>query len=344
MKKALLLVLMAFAVACATTGTQKPAPAAAAASPAVALLNGNAVTEKELNDLLGTALIVKQQEEYALKREALNDLIFMKLQEEAAKKEGITADALYKKKVTDAAAEPTEEQINTFYTQNKSRMNAAEEEAKKQIKDYLKNQAMGEKEQAFRKELMAAAKVDIKMRPPRLEIPKGTAPVKGPAGAPVTIMEYTDFQCPYCSRVQETLTKVFETYKDKVSLVFRDFPLDMHKDAKGAHLAARCAAEQGKFWEYHDVLFKNQRALSADDLKKYATDLSLDLTKFTACTESKKFEKDLQVSLQEGQGLGVTGTPCFFINGRALKGAVPFDSFKQIIDEEIAFAAQNTGN
>jgi protein-disulfide isomerase len=340
MKRLVLLTLLALAVACATTTpTQKAAPSA---SPAVAMVNGQTITEKELEDQLGTALIIKKQEEYALRREALNDLIFQKLQEAQAKKEGVTSEELYKKKVLDAVADPTEEQINNFYTQNKARMTAKEEDAKKQIKDYLKNQAAAEKDQAYRKELVEAAKVEIKLQPPRLTLAKGDAPVKGPAGAPIVIIEYTDFQCPYCSRVQETITKVFETYKDKVSLVFKDFPLDFHKDSKGAHQSAYCAAAQGKFWEMHDVLFKNQRQLTTDDLKKYATDLSLDMTKFNACLEAKPDDKKIQSNIEEGQSLGVTGTPCFFINGRALKGAVPFDNFKQLIDEELAFATQGS--
>jgi protein-disulfide isomerase len=327
-----------------------PAPqgkdaAAPAASPAVALVNGAAVTEKELEDLLGTALTVKRQEEYALKREALNDLIFLKLQEEAAKKEGITAEALYQKRVLDAAGEPTEEQVTAFYTQNKARLNPDEKEARKQVTEYLKGQGIAQKEQAFRDELMAAAKVEIKMRPPRLDLARGTAPLKGPEKAPVTIVEYTDFQCPYCSRVQTTLDKIFVDYKDKVNLVFKDFPLDFHKDAKGAHNAALCAQDQGKFWEYHDVLFKNQQKIGGEDLKKYATDLGLDMAKFTACVDSKAHEKTILANIQEGQSLGVTGTPCYFINGRALKGAQPYEQFKALIDEELSFAApQNPGN
>ena len=342
MKRLVLLALLALAVACATT---PPAPQAVpSASPTVAMVNGQPVSEKELEDQLGTALILKKQEEYALRREALNDLIFQKLQEAQAKKEGVTVDALYQKKVLDAVTDPTEEQVNNFYNQNKARMTAKEEDAKKQIKDYLKGQAAGEKEQAFRKELLEAAKVAIMLRPPRLNVAKGDAPVKGPADAPIIITEFTDFQCPYCSRVQETLTKVFETYQGKVALVFKDFPLDFHKDSKGAHQAAYCAAAQGKFWEMHDSLFKNQRQLTADDLKKYAGEIGLDMAKFNACVEAKPDEKKIQSNIEEGQSLGVTGTPCFFINGRALKGAVPYDNFKQLIDEELTFAAQGSGN
>ena len=350
MKRLFLVACAALFIACATAQTPTTAPKVkegptAPASATVALVNGVVITEAELEGLLGPALTVKRQEEFDLKRTALNDLIFLKLQEETAKKEGITAEALYQKRVLDAAGEPTPEQVTALYTQQKARLNPDEKEARKQVTDYLKGQAVAQKEQAFRDELMAAAKVEIKMQPPRLAIARGTAPLKGPEAAPVTIVEYTDFQCPYCSRVQATIDKVFTDYKDKVNLIFKDFPLDFHKDAKGAHNAAACAADQGKFWEYHDLVFKNQQKIGAEDLKKYATDLGLDMEKFNACADTRAHEKTVLANTQEGQALGVTGTPCFFINGRALKGAVPYEQFKALIDEELTFASpKGSGN
>jgi protein-disulfide isomerase len=343
MKRLLLVACVMLSLACAAA--QKPADAPAAtsaaapASSAVAVVNGITITEKELEDRLGNALVVKRQEEYALKREALDDLIFLKLQEQAAQKEGTTAEALYKKKVLDAVQEPTDEQVDAFYTQNKARLNPNEADAKQQVRDYLRGQAAAEKEQAFRAELLAASKIEVKMRPPRLEIPRGTAPLRGPEKAPVTIVEFTDYQCPYCSRVQPTLERIFTEYKDQVNLVFKDFPLDFHKDARGAHNAALCAADQNKFWEFHDIVFKNQQKIGIDDLKKYGADLGLDTEKFNACIDQRAHEKTVAANVQLGQTLGVTGTPCFFVNGRVLKGAVPFEQFKALIDEELSFAA-----
>lgn len=118
--------------------------------------------------------------------------------------------------------------------------------------------------------------------------------------------------------------------------MFRDFPLPMRKDAHGAAEAANCASDQDKFWEYHDKLFENQRALSVENLKKYAVDLQLDSRQFNACLDSGKYTEDVQGDVQNGQSLGVTGTPAFFINGRFLNGAQPFEMFAQIIDEELA--------
>ncbi len=343
MKRLLLVACVALSIACATTpSSAPPSPGkadAASVSPAVAVVNGVAITEKELEDLLGPALTVKRQEEFDLKRQALNDLIFLKLQEEAAAREGVTAEALYQKKVLDPLEEPSEEQVTAFYNQNRARLNPNEEEARKQIVDYLKGQAAGQRELAYREELLAAAKVVVRMQPPRLAIPRGDAPFKGPEDAPVTIVEYTDYQCPYCSRVQATLDRVFAEYPGKIRQIFKDFPLDFHKDAKAAHNAALCALDQGKFWEFHDIVFKNQQKLGNADLKKYGADLGLDAEKFDACVDAMPHEKTIAAHLEEGQALGVTGTPSFFINGRALKGAQPYEQFKALIDEELSFVA-----
>ena len=160
-------------------------------------------------------------------------------------------------------------------------------------------------------------------------------PVKGPASAKVTIIEFSDFQCPFCSQVQDTLKQVFTTYPTQVKVVFRNFPLPMHENAEAAAEAALCANEQGKFWEYHDKLFSNQDKLSVTDLKQYAVSLGLDTGKFNSCLDSKKYQEAVQKDTSAGQAVGVSGTPSFFINGKLIPGALPFDSFKQIIDEEL---------
>lgn len=118
-------------------------------------------------------------------------------------------------------------------------------------------------------------------------------------------------------------------------IVFRDYPLPNHPQAQPAAEAAQCANDQGKFWEYHDKLFQNQRAMEPDNLKQYATDLGLNLEAFNECVDSRKYRADVQRDLQEGKKIGVTGTPAFFINGRFLSGAQPFENFKAVIDQEL---------
>ena len=163
-------------------------------------------------------------------------------------------------------------------------------------------------------------------------------PAWGPEDATVTIEEFSDFQCPYCHRfATETLPKIKEAYGDQVRYIFRDYPLTaIHPFAQKAAEAGQCAHEQDVFWEFHDVLFDNQEALSLDDLKRYAGDVGADTGKFNDCLDSGKYSREVLLDLQEGRQSGVNGTPAFLINGMMLSGAQPFEQFQQVIDQALA--------
>ena len=166
--------------------------------------------------------------------------------------------------------------------------------------------------------------------------------VKGDKNAPVTIVEFSEYQCPYCKRyVDQTFVQIKENYIDtgKVKYVFRDFPLGFHEHAKNAAIAAECAREQGgddMYWEYHDVLFENSPNLAVDQLKQYATDLGLSTSKFNSCLDNEEYADEVDADMKEGSGYGVRGTPGFFINGRLISGAQPYESFEKIIEEELS--------
>jgi protein-disulfide isomerase len=161
------------------------------------------------------------------------------------------------------------------------------------------------------------------------------SPSKGPAGAPITIVEFSEFQCPFCARVGPTLKQIEKEYGDKVKVVFMHQPLSFHNFAQVAAEASMAAHEQGKFWEMHDKLFANQRALSRPDLEKYAQELGLDLAKFKDALDKGRFKDAVKKDQEIAEKLGVRGTPAFFINGRKLVGAQPFDQFKRVIDAEL---------
>jgi protein-disulfide isomerase len=165
--------------------------------------------------------------------------------------------------------------------------------------------------------------------------PDDDAP-RGSPSAPVKIIVFSDYQCPYCARVEPAITQVMDTYKDKVVVYFRDYPLPFHENAQKAAEAAECAGEQGKYWEMHDKLFENQAALDAASLKKYATDLGLDATVFNTCLDTGAMAAEVGKDLSDGQAAGVEGTPTAFINGKAIVGAQPFTAFKALIDAELA--------
>jgi protein-disulfide isomerase len=170
------------------------------------------------------------------------------------------------------------------------------------------------------------AKVNIKV---------GDAPVKGPASAPITVIEFSDFQCPFCGRVNPTLKQVEDEYKGKIKIAFRNLPLPFHDKAHLAAEAALAANEQGKFWQMHDKLFANQQALARPDLEKYAEELGLNMGKFKAALDSGKFKDKVDDDAKQGAAVGATGTPTFFINGTRLVGAQPVDKFKAAIDAEL---------
>jgi protein-disulfide isomerase len=171
--------------------------------------------------------------------------------------------------------------------------------------------------------------------PPVQKIEVGSAPAKGPANAPITIVAYSDFECPFCNRVLPTLKQVEDEYKGKVRIAFKHQPLPFHPNAKPAAAASMAAHEQGKFWEMHDKLFANQRALDRASLEKYAQELGLDMGKFKAAMDSNKYAAQIDADSAEGMRVGANGTPTFFINGRTVVGAVPFENFKRVIDEEL---------
>ncbi|MFW7377911.1 MAG: DsbA family protein [Oligoflexus sp.] len=174
--------------------------------------------------------------------------------------------------------------------------------------------------------------------------PKDTKPMGcSGEGCPITVVEYSEFQCPFCERVLPTVRRLMAEYKGKAQWVVRDFPLGFHNRAKPAAVAAHCAKDQGKYWEMYEELFRNQRNLNDDDLKSYAKNIGLDLKKFNKCFDNPEAKLALiEENYRSGEEFGVTGTPAFFINGRRLSGALPYEEFKRIFDEELAQSKQKS--
>lgn len=193
-------------------------------------------------------------------------------------------------------------------------------------------------------DLPLAAAPGANARPPRpnrpdanreYEVALGDAPVRGSEDAVVTIVEWSDFQCPFCNRVSPTLAKIEEEYGDRVKLAFKHMPLSIHPQAGAAHAASEAAHRQGKFWEMHDRIFANQRDLAVETLEGYAEAIGLDMDQFRNDMKAKETAQRINDDLQQAATLGVTGTPSFFINGKFLSGAQPFANFKRVIDEAL---------
>ena len=232
---------------------------------------------------------------------------------------------------------PSDEDVKAMYDQYKDQIDGTLEEVQEQLREYLSAQRAAAAQQEFLAGLREKYGVEINLQPPTIEVGTGGRPAKGPADAPVTIIAFSDYECPYCKRAEETVAQVLEAYPDKVRYVHRDFPLDFHANAHRAAQAARCAEDQGKFWELHAKLF------TADDItdagiKALAKGIVGDGDAFDACLDSGKYKDAVDADLAAGQAVGVSGTPAFFVNGRSLSGAQPFEEFKKIIDAELARA------
>jgi len=274
--------------------------------------------------------------ENEMRRAAVDELIARSLVEREAKARGVTVEELTKAEVDAKLAPVTEEEKKATYQAQKAQFGGkSEEESLKLIEDQLRQRRVADRRRSFAAELRAKGGVKVLIEPKRVAVSVDDDPALGPTTAPITILEFSDFQCPYCSRVLPTLKQVEERYGDRVRVVYRDFPLNFHPFAAKAAEAGACANEQGKFWEIHDKMFANQQKLGVEDLKGYAASLGLDAAVFGQCLDSGKYAEEWKKDLAEGTSYGVTGTPAFFINGRFLNGAVPFDKFTTIIDEEL---------
>ncbi len=282
------------------------------------------------------------QDTYTIKRAALDQIVQQKLLEQEAAARKVQVADLIKAEVDDKAGQVTKAEVNDFYEKNKARLGGKTlEQASPDIENALRQQKSQARRTAYVKELQDKSKLRVMLEPPRVNVtvPAGWPGVKGPEKAPVTLIEFSDFQCPFCKRAEPTVAQLLTEYGDKIRFVYRDYPLSFHPRAFPASIAAHCAAEQGKYWDMYANLMKEQGDLSDDDLKKRAAAVKVDTAKFNACYDAKKPEATIKSSFDEGMAAGVTGTPSFFVNGRMLVGAKPIEEFKAIIDEEIAKAA-----
>jgi protein-disulfide isomerase len=323
-----------------------PAGAAADRAAVVAKIDGETVTSGELDDSVRGGIIradVEHAEKlYELRSDGLDKLLNDRLIAKKAKAAGVTAEALVKKEVYDKVQLPTEAEEKALYDQAVA--SGKELPPYEQIKDEIAQFIRTRKNEGALKEYTDGLKKEAKVERllPPLLLPKVAVepigPARGEQAAPITIVEFSDYECPFCGRAEPTVKDVLEKYKGKVRLVYREFPLAMHPHAQKASEAALCAHEQGKFWEMHAKLFDNQRNLEVGDLKGYAKALALDSGKFDECLDSGAKAKEIALSQKAGEEAGVNGTPAFFINGRPLFGAVPLDRFKDVIDAELASA------
>jgi protein-disulfide isomerase len=313
----------------------------------LAVVNGETVTEQQVKDLAAKDLenlelhklqadAGYERDQHAIVERALEGIIQDKLLEAEAKKRGVTPQALITSEVDSKVIPPSNFEVTAFYETNKSRISVSGDEALRQIKAYLTDQRREAALESFVATLKKEYKVETYLEPLRSKVETEGSPAKGPAAAPVTIVEFSDFECPFCGALFPTLKQIEAKYGDKLRIVFRQFPLtNIHPHAQKAAEASLCANEQKKFWEMHDAMFQDNKNLEVDALKQKASALKLDRASFDACLDSAKYAAAIKKDTLAGAGLGVTGTPAMFINGRLFGGVLPFENLVKIIDEEL---------
>ncbi|HYV65246.1 MAG TPA: thioredoxin domain-containing protein [Myxococcales bacterium] len=342
--KAASLALVLAVAACKTSSQAQQSPLAVPASEQVAVMDGKPITygevEKEQGGRLIQAEIKALTELHDVRRSAVEQYVTKRLLEEEAKSKGETLEQWYEKDLLGKVAGPSEAEMKQFYEQNKQQMGGQSyEQIKDRIAQHLRQQKGREELTRVVDELKAKHGYQFTFAAPnlpRVEV-AATGPARGPENAPVTIVEFSDFQCPYCGREYPVVERLMKEYDGKVRLVFRHFPLDFHPHAQKAAEAGACAADQGgdKFWKLHDRMFTNQQKLAVEDLKGYAKEVGLDAARFDKCLDGGEKKALVDADEKAGQEAGVSGTPAFFVNGVFVNGAVPYEQFKDAIEREL---------
>ena len=345
-------VLVLCIVACKTGGGAGGASAGSGASidpkTKVAELDGAPISwadvqgDKDQGSKIRQAEVQALTDLYEKRRQAVEELITRRLLDGEAKAKGKPVDQWLQTDFMSSIPDPSDAQVKAFYEANRQQIDQQTsgspfDAIKDRLKPVVKQQGAREQLAKMLDDLKKKHGVKVTLEPP--ELPRidveAKGPAKGPAGAKVTIVEFSDFQCPYCGREAPVIQKLTDEYKDQVRLVFRHYPLNFHPMAQKAAEAAACAADQNKFWEMHDKMFANQQKLEVPALKGYAKELGLDTGKFDKCLDAGEKKQLVDDDQKAGNDAGVNGTPAFFVNGVFINGAVPYEQIKAAVDREL---------
>jgi protein-disulfide isomerase len=300
---------------------------------ALAVVNGSTITQQDLEKTESNHLLQAQYQYYQAERKALDDLIVQRLLEGEAQRQGITVDELLTREVDSKVKDPTEDQLQVYYEgmDSKDPYDKVRDKILEHIRDLRKSKLRND----YVETLRSKATIVVDLAPPTAQVQAvNAAGSEGHSDAPVQLVEFADYQCPYCQRANPDVNKLLQEYGSKISIVYKDFPLPMHSHAEKAAEAARCAGQQGKFWEYHNLLFQDKK-LEVADLKQEAKTLNLDSTKFDKCLDSGEEATAVKQDQDEALKLGLSGTPSFFVNGHFFSGAVDYNTLRVMIEQQL---------
>jgi protein-disulfide isomerase len=302
----------------------------------IAEVGGQKLTFGDLQQQLGGKLLQARYQYYMNQRKALDQLIDDKLLEIEARKRHVSVDELLNTVVYKDVKDPTEDQMQVYYEGTES--TESYEAMRGQILDHIRELRRDKARANFVKELRNDARVQVLLEPPLIDVNVKDAYAKGPKTSPVTLVEFADYECPYCQKITPELQKLEKEYAGRLAVVYKDFPLPIHHTSEKAAEAARCAGEQGKFWEYHDVLFYSKQ-LQISDLKADARVLRLDGDRFDKCLDDGAEAASVKKDLEEAHQLGLTGTPSFFVNGHFFSGAADYTVLQEMVDMQLALSS-----
>jgi len=315
--------------------TQKP----------VAVVDGQPIYEDQFPAEDQAQLQRMMVQVYAVRLRALHVVLDRKLVEAEAKKKGVSTEELLQSEVISKVADPSDEQVKAYYESRQGEMKEPFDSVKDKIRQGLKDQEISKARVAYLQGLVQQAMNDgelvVLLSPPKVELTVDPARLRGDPNAPIAIVEFSDFSCPYCRKAESTMSELLAKYPGKVKVGYRDFPLkQLHPQAQLAAEASRCAGEQGKYWEYHDLLFASSTKQTREVLIEDARTLKLDDKEFDACLSSGRYKLQVDQDIQLGSRGGVVATPGFFINGTFVNGAQPSAAFEKIIDEQLSTSSQ----
>jgi len=305
----------------------------------VAEVGSDKLTRTELEAGQGSALFQARYQYYLAERKALDALIEDHLLQVEAQRQHLTVAQLLEREVEQKVKTPSEEELKTYYEAIETDEPYAAIHEK--LIDFIRKRRVSKARESYIKSLRSQASILIALAPPRINLPPlENTPIRGQKNAPVLMVEFADYECPYCQKVNADIKKLQEEFGDKLAVAFKDFPLPMHAHAAKAAEAARCAGAQGQFWEYHDLLFVNNKRLEIADLKGHARTLKLDPSRFDKCLDSGEQTAAVQKDAGEADSLRLTGTPSFLINGHFISGSASYDTLREIIKQQLAASEQ----
>jgi protein-disulfide isomerase len=303
----------------------------------LAVLDGKPLTRAELEHKQAAKLLPARDQYYKAQREALDQLIDDALLEMQAQREKVTVQQLLEDHVLTKVKDPTDDQLEVYYEGVQTDQPFAA--VRDKILETIRQRRIAKARKEYLNSLRNQANLEVLLASPSVDVALGDSPTRGVANAPVLLIEFADYECPYCQKIDSDLKKLQEEYSGKVLFAFKDFPLPMHKHAQKAAEATRCAGQQNKFWEFHDLLFDKSKGLEIAQLKEYARALKLDAAKFDQCLDSGETDAAVKEDLGQGQRLGLTGTPSFFVNGHFFSGAASYATIREIVDQQLTFLA-----